>query len=320
MLPIFPSLTDGENRLYGLFVDGQLVSTAGYSVFSHHFVMLGRLRSDKRYRGQNHATTILDYTKQQALQVPNVEFVGANTEKHNKPAQKVLSKIGLPHVVTLYGAKAVDLSSFLSEEAEEWYLLSDLGRKREWLKRTYLNETFPKKVFPFEAYYPFPISENLFTDALLTKWSFYENKDQTRFVILTEEDKGDHYLHVIYPWRDFIEQPNLWKTIDSFFEAVKETLPDTVIWMDFTNEEAAFLPATHPFELSSPWMLHGISSEATNESIDTASVESKLSEAYRSIDDLEEELAALHTELDQKLNKTTTLEETLSHIDSDLEK
>ncbi|MEC6747827.1 GNAT family N-acetyltransferase [Marinilactibacillus sp. XAAS-LB27] len=318
MLAVYPSLTDGDNRLFGLFVDEQLVSTAGYTVFANHFIMLGRLRSDIRFRGKNYATEILQYVKELALQLPEVAFVGANTEKHNLPAQKVLSKIGLPHVTTLYAAQTKDLFPMMSKkDATVWTKLTDLGRKQNWLAQTYLSDSFPKKVFPFEAYYPFPASEKLFSEAVLEKWDFYENEDQTRYVILCEEDKGGHYLHVIYPWDDFTQQKSLWNTVQSYYSEALLKNPETTVWIDLTETEAELLPNNHPFELPSPWMLHGVSSDAHRNSEHPRSVDVSLSEAYQSIEFLENELKELENDLNEKLERANELEHSLKEMDSD---
>ncbi|WP_225743563.1 GNAT family N-acetyltransferase [Marinilactibacillus sp. Marseille-P9653] len=316
MLAVYPSLTDGDNRLFGLFVDEQLVSTAGYSVFANHFIMLGRLRSDVRYRGKNYATEILEYVKALSLQLPEVAFVGANTEKHNLPAQKVLSKIGLPHVTTLYAAQTTDLSPLLSDEdSTVWTKLTDLGRKQNWLAQTYLSDSFSKKVFPFEAYYPFPASEKLFSKELLEKWDFYENDDQTRYVILWEEDKGGHYLHVTYPWDDFTQQKPLWNTVQSYYSKALLENSETTVWIDLTETEAELLPNNHPFELPSPWMLHGVSGEQHRNTSEPKSVDVSLSEAYQSIEFLENELKELENELDEKLEKANEIEHSLKEMD-----
>ena len=42
----------GENRLFGLFVENKLVSLGGFSIFANEYAMLGRLRSDRSIRGK----------------------------------------------------------------------------------------------------------------------------------------------------------------------------------------------------------------------------------------------------------------------------
>ena len=59
---------------------------------------------------------------------------------------------------------ALILSQDSSHESLTWTQVEESGRKREWIKRTYLNKDFPESIFPFEAYYPFPVSEALFKD------------------------------------------------------------------------------------------------------------------------------------------------------------
>lgn len=316
MLDIFPALTDGESRLFGLFIDEQLVSTAGYTIFANHFVMLGRLRSDTRFRGKSYGTEILEYVKNRALDIPDIEFVGANTEAYNTPAQKVLQKIKLPLLTTLYAAQTQDLSSLSTDRIESWVKVEDLGRKKEWISRTYLNDDFPETIFPFGAYYPFPASDSLFKEDFLKTLNFYENESQSRYLILDEEDKGGNYLylHVIYPWDDFMEQTGFWETIHEQLSNIKNEKPHVVMWMDLTEEKAQKLPESHPLTLPSPWMLHGIYTNP--EKSNYIDLNTELTEAHASLEQLESELAEIENELNQKIEQTEELRQSLDKLDS----
>lgn len=319
MLNLFPGLTDSGSRLFGLFINDQLVSTAGYTVFANHHVMLGRLRSDHRFRGQNYGTELLKYVMDQALALPSIEFVGANTQSSNHPAQKVLKKINMAHLATLYEGQTQDLSALIQSQDSShkpltWTQVEDSGRKREWIKRTYLNEDFPESIFPFEAYYPFPVSESLFKDEVFDSWKFYENEDQTRYFILWEEDKGNHYLHVTYPWSDFMKQSGFWKTIDSQLSITRKKEPNTLIWIDLSEEKIKTLPETHPFNLSFSWMLYGIFNTSDNPEEAPDSLTTDLSQAYKSLEFLEKELKELEDDLNNKIVKTENLKQSLDEL------
>lgn len=256
VLRIFAHLVEDNNRLFGLFVKGSLVSVAGYTIYADQYAMLGRLRSDVRFRGKSYGTDILNYVKNQVAEHPNIYWVGANTEIHNIAAQKVLANVDLPPLITLYAAQAKEIEG-QTNHTETWNFVSSLERKKDLLEKTYLNSDFGKPIFPFQAYYPLPVSDKLFEEEYLRTWHFYENAEQTRYLILWEEEKGDYYLHVTYPWNDFNEQTGFWTTIKNAFQEVKIREKDAFVWLDLTPEDINKLPETHPFELPLPWVLHG---------------------------------------------------------------
>ncbi|MBY7143149.1 GNAT family N-acetyltransferase [Virgibacillus sp. NKC19-3] len=252
---IFERLVEENNHLFGLFQDGQLVSIAGYTIYARSYAMLGRLRSDRRFKGNGFSTSLLTHALHAAFHQPDIQWAGANTQEHNLPAQRVIEKNGLSNYATLHGAVTKDTSA-LTAGAKPWNPVTNLQRKRDWINQTYVKSG---QVFPYECYYPFPASMELFQDEDLEQWAFYENNDQTRMLITKTDQKKNHYLHAVYPWSDITSQPGLWETISSDYESLKETTgEDTYIWMDVTKEEAQILPANHGFELPSPWILYGI--------------------------------------------------------------
>ncbi|GEL08962.1 GNAT family N-acetyltransferase [Salisediminibacterium halotolerans] len=250
---VFNRLTSGNNRIFGMFEGEDLISTAGYTVYAESYAMLGRLRSDIRYRGKANATTLLTYVLREAERHPGIQWIGANTQQANSPARRVLEKIGFEPVTALYPA-ATKEPARLAENGCVWNRLTSLSEKRAWVKRMYVDTG---AVFPYECYYPFPASDDLFPDNLLDKWEFYENEDRSRFLLMKYDQKLYHYLHTVYPWDDFTEQPGLWKTIDeSYKQLLQETDGETYVWMDMTEAEASALPDAHPFELPDPWVLY----------------------------------------------------------------
>lgn len=255
ILGIFDKITSGKNKLYGLFIDNQLISMGGYSVFANHYAMLGRLRSDVRYRGKHYATELLTHVLNDAFHMQGIEWIGANTQEYNKPARRIVENLGFKPYTTLHGAVTQDIK-VLDREAKPWNPIHSLERKKYWLKETYLKHS---AVFPYECYYSFPASEALFQDQEVESWNFYENNEKTRFLITKYDYKRKHYLHVAYPWDDITSQEGLWETISQGYnKLLQEKGENSYIWMDLKKEAAQLLPTDHQFELPSPWILYGI--------------------------------------------------------------
>ncbi|UCZ54887.1 GNAT family N-acetyltransferase [Bacillus shivajii] len=258
---IFDRLTTGNHRLFGVFMDDQLACMAGYTIFANRYAMLGRIRSDINFRGKDLATELSAYIMKEAFKLSNIQWVGANTQKHNKPARRVLEKLDLTNYVQLHGAITSDVSQF-ETGTEPWREVQSIEEKKSWAEEAFIKRS---RIFPYECYYPFPASEALFNEENLEKWSFFENKEQTRVLITKYDQKKHHYLHTVYPWDDFLSQSGLWETVtNEYRKLVEKTDEETYIWKDFTKEEAQLLPEDHPFELPSPWFLYGINKETYN--------------------------------------------------------
>ncbi|KMK76242.1 GNAT family N-acetyltransferase [Alkalihalobacillus pseudalcaliphilus] len=254
VLHIYDYLVQGENRLFGLFVENKLVSLGGFSIFANEYAMLGRLRSDRSIRGKNYATTLMKQIIEEAFTSLNIQWVGGNTQEENIPARRVLKKIGLEEGFKLYNATTTDIS-FLQNGANVWKEVSLLQEKKKWLEQSYLKEQL---IFPYECYYPFPASEALFTEEDLQAWSFFENEDQSKFVILKNDRKGYQYVHVLYPYDNVFSEPGLWETVDYYYaRQLQEQENETRVWVDLTEEQVAQLVPEHTFEWPSPWILHG---------------------------------------------------------------
>lgn len=259
IIRIFDRLAAPPHRLFGLFVDNQIVSMAGYTIYAKHYAMVGRLRSDIRFKGNGYSTKLTSYVFNEASKEKNIVWVGANTQEENTAAQRVLERNHLPRITRLHGALTKD-TSMLETGAKPWNLLTNTEHKKAWLQETYIKK---EKPFPYECYYPFPGSNYLFHEEDIDKWNFYENEDQTRFLITKTDQKKHHYLHVVYPWSDFMNQIGLWETISrDYRNFAAQNEEETYIWMDLTKEEAALLPQNHAFELPDPWILFGKSTEA----------------------------------------------------------
>ncbi|HSI66361.1 MAG TPA: N-acetyltransferase, partial [Planococcus sp. (in: firmicutes)] len=167
---------------------------------------------------------------------------------------RVLAKLGLSEHSTLFGATTQDVS-MLSNGRRPWREVESLESKKQWLDQLYVKTG---AVFPFECYYPFPATADLFPEDRLAKWRMYENEDATRVLITKKDFKRDHYLQAIFPWSDLMDQPGLWETIASAHrEMADEVVGEVFIWMDLTKETIQSLPENHQFKLPSPWILHG---------------------------------------------------------------
>ncbi len=252
---VFNRLITGNNRLYGLFLADQMVSLGGHSIYASRYVMLGRLRTDRRYMGNGFSTELMNHMMNKAFQINGIKWVGANTQEFNMPARHVLERTGLTPYIQQHAAQTKDTTT-LETGSEAWTPVTDLQRKKDWINQMYSK---PTSIFPYECYYSFPVSDDLFQEQDLMKWSFYENKLKTRALITKTDQKKHHYLHAIYPWNDITSQEGLWETIANDYQQFrKQTGEETYIWMDLTKEQVNALPPNHQFALPSPWILHGI--------------------------------------------------------------
>ncbi|WP_422122555.1 GNAT family N-acetyltransferase; N-acetyltransferase [Planococcus sp. X10-3] len=256
IIRVFDRICSGNNKLFGLFTDGQLVSIGGLTVFAGQYAILGRMRSDLRFRGNNLSTTLMAKVLEEAFDIPDIKWVGANTQEENLPAQRVLKKIGLSERHTSYSATAEENTGMVDGGAV-WQRQDNIDRKKHWLKKLF---TESAAIFPFECYYPIPASESLFEDSRIAQWNFFENKTGDRVLITKRDFKKYQYLHAVYPFEDLTEQPGLWETISFARQKMADdTNEETHIWMDLTVQQTASLPDNHAFVLPSPWILYGTS-------------------------------------------------------------
>src|SRR5690625_4985329 len=231
VIRIFERLSAPPHRLFGIFVGDQLVSMAGYTIYAKHYAMVGRLRSDIRFKGYGYSTKLTSHVFHEAKKEKNIVWIGANSQEENIPAQRVLEKNNLDKHTKLHGAVTKD-TTMLETGAKPWNLITSVEHKKAWLQKTYIETGQP---FPYECYYPFPGSNNLFHDEDIEEWNFYENEDQTRFLITKTDQKKHHYLHAVYPWSDFTSQKGMWETISKDFRNfAAQNEEETYIWIDLT--------------------------------------------------------------------------------------
>ncbi|GEL76599.1 GNAT family N-acetyltransferase [Tenuibacillus multivorans] len=240
--------------IYGLFNDDQLVSTAGYSLYANQYAMLGRLRSDNRYKGKGYATQLIEFIIEQLQHENHIKWIGANTQRHNFPALRVLNKLNLPQLKALHGSTLVKPEVLNYTPGEKWTPIETLEGKREVLSSIEHN---PDVIFPYECYYPFPSHPNLFKDDEIKDWYFFKNPNNNRFIIINFDQKKHQYAHVVYLWDDVFTQPGLWETIlDTHKEFQKTYGDDTYVWIDLTDESRKDA-CEEAFQIQDPWILHG---------------------------------------------------------------
>lgn len=254
VIRVYERMVMPPNTLYGLFVGDKLAALCGYTIFAGRYAMIGRLRSDERFRGKNFATVLTEFIKTEAFQRDELLWVGANTQEENIPARRVLEKQAFAEGPRLYGAVAEDVRS-LCEAAPMWTKIDSLERKKDWLEQLYVST---QRVFPLECYYNFPATTELFSDELIAAWDFYENASRDRMFIAKRDYKKYFNWHIVYPWDDFMEQSGFWETVQAAYEQ-QDAPPEYEkrIWFDFDEAQVASLPSEHPFELPSPWILYG---------------------------------------------------------------
>ncbi|MRG84711.1 GNAT family N-acetyltransferase [Salinibacillus xinjiangensis] len=249
---IFPRLVNSpEHELYGLFEQNRMLSVAGYSIFAHHYAMLGRLRSDRRYLGKGNATELLTKIIDELKANPQIHWIGANTEEHNKPALKVLQKLGFPSYTPLYPVKLYEGETVEGKSGALWNKLTTKEEKRNILKLFGKSEF---EVFPYQCYYPFPYADYLLSDDGLEQSVFYVNDDQSRFFIVKEDQKKEIYAMVMYPWNDHFQQPGFWNTI---MYSLENHFTEHRLWIDMTKEGLNNAEQLDKFEVLKPWILHG---------------------------------------------------------------
>ncbi len=249
---IFPSLTKGNHVLYGLFVEDQLVSMAGYTVFSNYYAMLGRLRSDRRFQGKGYSTSLLAFVIERAKDDSNVEWIGANTERDNLPAQKILARLHMKKVTTLFNATRVTAPDTSFNEAIAWKEIVDIEAKQDLLIKEFVDE---HRVFPYECYYSFPATHSLFLEANVNDWCLFQHPTEDRFVIFKYDQKGTNYLHMVYPWDDLWTQEGLWEVVRNQVQLFNEKFPEGKLWIDLSETQKSLKPEDVTFEIPSPWIL-----------------------------------------------------------------
>ncbi|MBM7571036.1 GNAT family N-acetyltransferase [Aquibacillus albus] len=253
ILHIYPNLVESNTHaMYGLFEQGQLLAIAGYSLFPGGYAMLGRLRSDKSLLSKGNATEILSKIKAELELNPSIKWIGANTNIGNKPARRVLDKIGFHPFTKLYSYPVKDKSLLQGRNGPIWNEVDSIKEKRALLES--IKDHSPDGVYPYEIFYPFPFSSDLITDEKLQAATFYQNQTQDRFIVIEQDEKHEKFAQVKYFWDDHFEQPGLW---DTAFHYINEQSEPMRAWMDFSEKGYANIPNIDAFEVSDGWVLYG---------------------------------------------------------------
>ncbi|MGM0523623.1 MAG: hypothetical protein ACQER2_06230 [Bacillota bacterium] len=251
MLTVFERLvTPPYNYLYGLFHDEILTSVAGYTYFPGGNVMLGRLRSDANYRQLGYPTQLLHYLVDMVKQDANVKFIGGYTHIDNTPAKKILEKLCMSPIDTYHSFPAVNLKPLITDQIL-WDEITDNQKKRQALQ-TLIKQGVAS--FPYEAYYPFPLTESLIPDEKLRAMRIFQSPVTAHFLFVDNDYKGEALLNIRYVHDDIFTTPGLFYTIDQLLKHESDRLP----WFNFSKTQYHKLTHKDCFRLEPGWELHGI--------------------------------------------------------------
>lgn len=251
MLRIFDQLvTSSHQYLYGYFHDQQLVSVAGFTYFPGGNVMLGRLRSDQRFRHQGHSTQLLRYLVDLLTHDRQVTFIGGYTQVTNTPAKNILEKLSFSYVDTYYNFPALSLQPFISEHDVVW---DDITHTKE--KQRAIESLIKEGVrsFPYDAYYPFPLTKELISDEKLSALKIFQSPESKRYLLIDKDFKGEPLLNIRYFHDDLFTSPGLFKTISSLLKNEPERLP----WFNLSIEQMNQLTHKECFRTEEGWELYG---------------------------------------------------------------
>lgn len=253
MLRAFERLTTPpEHYLYGLIKDNQLVTIAGFSMFPGGYAMLGRLRSDKRFRGSGHATYLIEQLIDLLKKSSDINWFGGYTNINNLPARQILKKLGIPKLKKYYSFPLVEPDLLEATRGNIWSSISEITEKRQVLEQLSKDVL---TIYPLECYYPFPYRQELITDQKLAETRFYHNDRENRWLLISDDIKGAAYAQVRYFWDDYFTQPGLFETVVS---DLKRSDQPQQAWFDFTTEAFAKIPNKQAFEVQDGWILYGM--------------------------------------------------------------
>lgn len=243
-----------HERVYGALYNNKLVGIASYTLFEGHFAVLGRLRTDISFRGKGVATGLLSFIMEKLKANPAIEWIGLTTLDDNIPVHRIANTLGLNHLVTYFSYRMndKDLSELSNPEMSLWKEIVHLEHKKtyikEWLPDPHDN---PLGMFPYECYYPLVLDHRLLTDEYITSCRMFVHEVKSRFVLLMPDDKGEHYLHAKYFWKDVFLDKGL-------IQLLKKVAKDEnrILWLDST-EDIHNQPIDLFFSNRESWRLYG---------------------------------------------------------------
>ncbi|GAA5417156.1 hypothetical protein Pryu01_02218 [Paraliobacillus ryukyuensis] len=250
---IFPDLVKSQTHgLFGWFQGEYLVSIAGYSLFPGGYAMLGRLRSDVRFRTNGYATKLLAHIIKTLTMNPEIKWVGANTNIHNHAARKVVDKLGMKEITKLHSYPVKEGREVKGLDGPVWNRVDDIKQKRQLLH--WLKEENALGVYPYECFYPFPYTDELVTDEDLNQSTFYLNPTEDRFMVIKNDQKQEWFAQVKYFWNDHFQQEGFWNTVNQHVK-VDPLQPKTRI--EFSEQGKQNIPNIDVFDVSDGWVLYG---------------------------------------------------------------
>src|SRR5699024_8959068 len=153
---------------------------------------------------------------------------------------------------TLHGFPLIRPDLLLRTAGPVWSQIDNPIEKRHILN--HLAEEKILDVYPYECFYTFPYREALITDKKLAETRFYQNDASDRWLIISDDQKGDAYAQVRYFWNDYFSQAGLFETV---VYDLNQGSDARLAWFDFTPEAFDRIPNLDAFEVSDGWVLYG---------------------------------------------------------------
>lgn len=239
---IFPEAVNHE-ATYGIFVDNQLIAMGAITRLADHYAILGRVRTDDRYRRQGVSTACLQELTHITAADPTIQWIGLATEVDNHSMRRVAEKLpfaflGAYQSCSLSQAVMSDVLQAMTDHddtKQHWQRITDTTQKHHLLTRL-KSETRDLPLFPYDCYYPLPYEADVWHGNYLESVIFYKNKIDSNVAMATEDGKGWPYLQWTYFGADLFEKPGLWQVMiqhaqtlgyDIWFELpIQTTIPD----------------------------------------------------------------------------------------------
>ncbi|HET7628413.1 MAG TPA: GNAT family N-acetyltransferase [Bacillales bacterium] len=222
---------------YGVFSAGRLLAMAAYSLYAGRYAVLGRVRTDARYRGHGLATKLLSLICGEIERQETADWIGLSTEWSNGAMRHVAEKLKLD-CLSVYEScvlafeRLSEWRTQLPFPEDSWEPVEDVSEKRERLISAVQTMDRPLTVFPYACYYPLPFEADLFSADYVANGRMYESGGQ--FFLLMNDTKGKDYLHLKIFDTSVIDDPGLWHTAAREAEKAGRDL-----WVDLPPDAVA---------------------------------------------------------------------------------
>jgi hypothetical protein len=258
VIRLFPQLLENPAQtLYGLETEGKLAAVAGVVRMPNGNGILGRLRSDIRYQSKGNATVLLQKIIADCEQDPNMHWVGAITQKSNKPAQRVLDKLGLQLADQFISLIMESPDMTLAAGAQPWQQIMENDAKRDAIEQAVMETQ--RSFYPYEAYFPIPFASAVLEDDYLEQLAVFQDPNSSKMMALQEDYKGRDLAQIQYFWPDLFEQDGLWAAVFDYINMSDKPFTPQV---DVSPETISSMPDAFKSSFianDDPWLIYGIS-------------------------------------------------------------